>query len=137
MPYSERSLGVRLGREPGRYSWPHMLLGERAFAGMWEAGIRVHRSETGRTREDTRVRVLHHGCLPGAEGELVALLEAWCARLARGGTAELAVFTSVGSRAREALLPLAKQVEPYGLGVPIPEPADLAARGVYTDQPYF
>src|SRR5262249_61993529 len=95
----------------------------------------------GKTREAgegrRRALVLDTGFAPDAEGELVALLRAWCGTLIGRGFTHLSLFTSPGSPGYEALLPLAMRVEPYHFNIGLPEPPDVATRGLYADHLYF
>jgi hypothetical protein len=135
VPYTVESLTQRLEREPALYSWPHMLLGERAVVGVWVNAFRVLRTEGETTTEDVRSLVLDYGCEAGAEEELVALLRGWCREVHDAGSSELTIFTSPGARGHDALLPLSKRIEPYVTVTPI-RPSDLSG-GVYVDQLFF
>lgn len=137
IPYTVERLAARLEREPALYGWQHLRLGASAVVGIWPAGLRLTR-ESGATREETvRALVLDFGCTPEAEDEMIALLRAACATLAADGFTHLSVFSSPGSPARAALSPLAVRVEPYTFNMGLPEPADIASRGLYVDQLYF
>jgi len=137
VPYTERSLAVRLEREPELYSWRNFRLSDHAVAGVWPASLRVIRETTDGRSEDVRALVLDYGYEPRAEDELVALLRAECAALSNIAMTELAIFTSAPSGAYAQLTGLAKRTEPYLLFFAVPEPSDLARRGVYVDQLYF
>lgn len=73
----------------------------------------------------------------GAEDELIDLIAATCYELAIEGITELSLFTTPGDRVQPALLALAKEIEPYRLIMPVPEPSDLSAHGIYVDQVYL
>jgi hypothetical protein len=137
VPYTVDRLATRLGRDPATYGWSHLLLGENAVVGVWPAGMRIVRQSPAGREDTVRALVLDVGFPPGAEGEVVALLRAWCARLLDRGCSHLTVFTSPGSPGYDALRPLAARVEPYHFTMGIPEPADVATRGVYVDHLYF
>lgn len=137
LPYTVERLATRLGREPETYGWAHLLLGERAVVGVWPAGMRVLRQTPDGREESVRALVLDTGFAPDAEGELVALLRAWCGTLIGRGFTHLSLFTSPGSPGYEALLPLAMRVEPYHFNIGLPEPPDVATRGLYVDHLYF
>jgi hypothetical protein len=137
VPYTVERLATRLGREPAMYGWPHLLLAERAVVGVWPAGMRVLRETPQGRDESVRALVIDTGFAPGAEAELVALLRAWCGTLAGRGFTHLSLFTSPGSLGYEALRPLAARVEPYHFNIGLPEPPDVAARGLYVDHLYF
>jgi hypothetical protein len=143
-PYTAASLRARLERAPDVYSWPNVLVSERAVVGVWNAG-RIHTKRTladdGSVVAETRsVRgiVLDHGCEPGAEAELQALLAVAAAESAAAGMTALSIFTSVGTRTHDWLVPLGAEVEQYELSTPYtPEPDGAAGRGLYVDQVYF
>jgi hypothetical protein len=137
VPYTIERLAARLGREPALYGWPHLLLSERAVVGVWPAGLRILREAPDGREESVRALVIDTGFTSGAEGELVALVRAWCATLAEQGFTHLTLFTSPGSPGRDALQPLAVRIEPYHLNIGVPEPPDVAARGIYVDHLYF
>ncbi|MGH7786326.1 MAG: hypothetical protein ACRERC_05630 [Candidatus Binatia bacterium] len=137
IPYTVERLAARLEREPALYGWAHLRLGASAVVGIWPAGVRLLR-ETGATREESvRALVLDFGCAPGAEDELIGLLRAACGPLAKAGFTLLSLFSSPGGPARAALTALAVRVEPYVFNMGLPEPEDIASRGLYVDQLYF
>lgn len=142
-PYTEESLRARLERAPDVYSWPNVLMSERAVVGVWNAG-RIHTRRTsgddGTTVETRSVRgiVLDHGCETGAEGELEALLRVAASEAAAAGMTDLSIFTSVGTRTFGWLPALGAEIEQYELSTPYtPEPEGAASRGLYVDQIYF
>jgi hypothetical protein len=137
VPCTVESLAERLSREPRAYSWANVRLSDRAVVGVWPSAFRVLRDAGGTHTEDTRALILDYGFEPGAEAEFEALLRAVCAELADTGNSELSVFTSPPSPGNAVLLALAKRVEGYVAMMNIPEPPDLAARGIYIDQLYF
>ena len=135
--YTAESLAVRLGRQPDLYSWKHLRIGERAVLGVWPAQLRVLKETGGETTAETRALVLDYGFEEGAEGELVALLQSACGELVRADTTELTIFVTPQSTAYSRLAALAKLIEPYVLQILVPEPDDLAVRGIYVDQLYL
>jgi hypothetical protein len=135
--YTPETLAARLQRQPDLYSWGHLRLGARAVVGVWPAHLNVIRETGGDTLKDDRALVLDYGYEAGAEEELISLIRAECADLARNGTTELTIFTSQPAGGYSQLTALAKRIEPYVLGLYLPAPDDLARRGVYVDQLYF
>ena len=89
------------------------------------------------SEDSVRALVLDTGFEPGAEAELAALVRAWCGALQALGITHLTIFTSPGAPGRDALHALAARVEPYHFNIGLPEPADVATRGLYVDQLYF
>jgi hypothetical protein len=136
-PYTPERLTTRVTREPALYGWRDLLLGDRAVVGVWAAGLRIVRESPAGREESVRALVLDTGFEPGAEDELVRLLGAWCGRVQPLGITHLTVFTSPGSPGRDALHAIAARVEPYYFNIGLPEPPDVAVRGLYVDQLYF
>jgi hypothetical protein len=137
VPYTTERLAARLGRDPRTYGWAHLRLGDAAVVGVWPAGMRIVREDRDGREETIRALVLDYGFAPGAEGELIALLRAWCAELADRGMSHASVFTSPGGAGRAALHGLAARVEPFTVNIGLPEPPDVETRGVYVDHLYF
>jgi hypothetical protein len=137
IPYTTERLDARLARDARLYGWDHLLLGDRAVVGVWAAGIRMVRDGPAGREESVRALVLDTGFEIGAEVELVDLIRAWCGRLHALGMTHLTVFTSPGSPGRDAYHALAARVEPYHFNIGLPEPSDVATRGLYVDQLYF
>ncbi len=137
VPYTIERLATRLDREPHAYGWTHLLVGEQAVVGVWRAGLRVLREGPDGSEESVRALVLDTGFAPGAEGEVIALLRSWCATLSAEGFTHLTVFTSPGSPGRDALHGLAARIEPYHFNIGLPEPPDVATRGLHVDQLHF
>jgi hypothetical protein len=137
VPYTEETLVTRLTREPRLYSWPHLRVGHRAVVGVWPAHLNVIRTTGDTVDKQDRALVLDFGYEPGGEDELIELLRAERAALAAGGTTELTIFSCEPSTAHARLLALGKRIEPYVLSLYLPEPVDLASRGIYVDQLYF
>ena len=82
--------------------------------------------------------VLDHGCEPGAEAELEALLRVAARRSGSAGMTDLSIFTSTGTRTFGWLPALGAEIEQYELSTPYtPEPSGAADRGLYVDQIYF
>ena len=143
-PYTAASLRDRLERAPDVYTWRNLLLSERAVVGVWNAG-RIHTrrtlAEDGTVAKEARtVRgiVLDHGCEPGAEAELEALLRVAARRSGSAGMTDLSIFTSTGTRTFGWLPALGAEIEQYELSTPYtPEPSGAADRGLYVDQIYF
>ena len=143
-PYTEASIRERFERAPDVYSWRDVLLSDRAVVGLWNAG-RIHTRRTigddgavtGETRS-VRGIVLDHGCEPGAESDLVALLGIAAKEAQAAGMTDLSIFTSTGSRTFGWLPALGAELEQYELATPYtPEPEGAADRGLYVDQIYF
>ena len=140
LPYQETTLAERLSRSPDLYSWPNVLLGERAAVGVCDSGeTRTFRRAEGDAWTQRRALALDYGFERGAEDELVALLHAWCARvLADAGVTHLGVFSSPASSGSDVLRSLAADVEEYDLMPPgLQEPATTATNGIYVDAVYF
>src|SRR5205807_1460036 len=95
------------------YSFPQILLGDRATVGAWPAQLKVTKDANGQRSLSTRAVVLDHGFLPGAEEEFIALLRAACARLAASGHTELMFLTSEGSPSRALITDMASHIDPY------------------------
>jgi hypothetical protein len=136
-PYSRDSLRERLSRAPDSYSWSSFLISDRACVGVWAPKIGVIRREGGVETRDVRALVLDYGCTADGLDELVALVSQWRAALAAGGTTELSIFTSAGSRGGSALVALAKRREPYVVLCGLPPGDRVKERGIYVDQLYF
>jgi len=137
VPQTVQTLRMRLERQPDLYTWSNVVLGRAAVIGVWPADLNVIRQLGNETTTDRRALVLDYGYDDGGEDELIELLRAACGKLASHGTTELSIFTCEQSSAHSRLRSLAKRVEPYVLNLYIPEPDDLAERGVYVDQLYF
>jgi hypothetical protein len=137
VPYTVARLADRVTRERKLYGWHDLLVGERAVVGVWAAGLRIVRDTPAGREDSVRALVLDTGFEPGAEAELAALVRAWCGRLQALGITHLTVFTSPGAPDRDSLHALAARVEPYHFNIGLPEPADVATRGLYVDQLYF
>ena len=138
LPHTADSFTARMQRAPELYSWDHVLIGDGAVVGVWPAGMRVTTtSEDGSQRVSTRAVVLDHGFLPGAEGQLVALLRAWATRLLSLGHTEMTFITSEASPSAPVVTPLAAKVDPFAFRMAVPEPEGTAQRGVYVDAIYF
>lgn len=143
-PYTDATVRARLERAPDVYSWSSVLLSERAVVGVWDAG-RIHTrrtlAEDGTVSAESRsIRgiVLDHGCEPGAEAELQALLRIAARSSAAAGMTDLSIFTSDGTRTYGWLPALGREVEQYELSTPYtPEPEGVSERGLYVDQIYF
>lgn len=138
-PYTVDRLTARLSRAPELYSWPNLLIGERAVVGVWARGeIHTRIPDDGPPSTSTRAAVLDYGCERGAETELTDLLAAHCARLVPLGISHLGVFSSPASPAADLLSSMAAHVEEYDLMPPgITEPASVAEHGIYVDPVYF
>jgi hypothetical protein len=137
VPFTDEALTRRMLREPALYSWPNLLIGDRAALGVWDAGLRVRREAAGVVTNDVRALVLDYGCEPEAEGALVELIRAAAGSLKVGGTTELSIFCSAPSRAYPHLSRLAKRVEPYIIRCAVPPGPEVERRGIYVDQLYF
>lgn len=137
LPYTVQRLAARLEREPATYGWTHLLVGEPAVVGVRAASVRIQREGRGGREESGRALVIDTGFARGAEGDLVALLRAWCATLMAHGFTQMTLFTSPGSPGRDTLHRLAARIEPYHFNIGVPEPPDIATRGLYVDQLYF
>jgi hypothetical protein len=140
LPYTVGSLAERLARAPAQYSWGRVWLGEGAVVGVWPAGesIRLVMRSHGREWESRRGLVLDYGFISGSDGELEALLRAWCAWLAERNLDTLSIFTSERSPGYASLVRLARDVDAFDLWTPdMAEPPGAAERGLYIDQVYF
>lgn len=138
VPYTEASLAERLGRAPELYSWDDILLGNEAAVGVWASGeVRILERAGEVLSSASRAIALDYGFLPGAEGDLAGLLEAWCLRLAARGISHLGLFSSSTSPGYQALKALACAEEPYDLVTPRIADIPSAQGGVYTDPVYF
>ncbi len=140
-PYSVASLTERLERDPAQYSWGNILLADGAMAGVWQEGRYIAAKFTGsegQTNESPGAAVLDYGFLPGAGGEMRALLRAWCSFLMEQGMTGLSVFTSARSRTRPLFEGLTGEVSEFDFWTPaIPEPEGARSRGLYVDHIYF
>lgn len=141
LPYTQRSLAERMARAPAQYGWDRLWLNGGAVAGVWPEGESIAgrlRQPSGEWAESRAAVVLDYGCLPGHEGELLALLRAWCGWLAPRGMSALSLFTSEGRRLRDELLPLAASISRFDLWTPdLAEPPGARERGLYVDAVYF
>ena len=140
VPYTVESLGARLGRAPRQYSWPNMLMTDRAVVGVWPAGdsLKVITESQGRRTVSRRALVLDYGFLPGAEDELEDLLRAWCAKLVAQGIDTLSIFTSSPSAGSARICSLGSEVESFNMWSPgIAEGPDALQNGLYVDAIYF
>jgi hypothetical protein len=81
---------------------------------------------------------LDYAFAPGAQGELEALLRAWCGWLAPRGMDTLVIYTSPASVGSERLRALARATGEYFMWTPgIPVPPGAQDRGLYVDAVYF
>jgi hypothetical protein len=141
LPYTVESLTDRLERAPAMYSWENLRLGDGAVAGVWlEADwvtVRI-RGADGSEAVSRGAALLDHGCAPGAEGELEALLRGWCGEVARRGWDELTAFSSPPAHAWPVISGLTEQISLLDFWTPLlPEPEGAAERGLYVDHIYF
>lgn len=139
LAYTPERLVARLTRAPDLYTWDNVLLSERAVVGVWASG-QVHTlvPDSGEPVVSRRAAVLDYGFVPGGEEELEGLLRAWCSRLVDAGITHLGVFSSPASRGVAHIRALASGIEEYDLMPPgVPEPATVAAHGIYVDPVYF
>lgn len=140
LPYDEARLTERLSRDPAQYSWPNLLLTERAVVGVWPEGRWVTHYLVGPSGESVSrgAAVLDYGCLPGGEKELQALIHAHCAALTAEGMDSLSLFTSAPARLDSIVRPLAASAKHFDFWTPqISEPEGAANRGLYVDHIYF
>ena len=140
LPYSVASFSARMARAPGLYSWDQVWLTGRAVIGVWPEGesitVRVT-PEEGPAVESRGAAVLDFGYEQGAESELLGLLKAWGGWLDERGMSSLSLFSSPGARHWELLRRLG-EIRPFDFWTPaIPEPENVADRGVYVDHIYF
>ena len=140
LPYTVTSLSARMKRAPAQYSWEHVWLTDSAVVGVWPQGQSITTRVTpldGEPSESRGGAVLDFGYEPGGEGDLVALLRAWCGWLDKRGMSSLSLFSSPGARHWNVLQPLGA-VRPFDFWTPgIPEPGGVAGRGSYVDHIYF
>jgi len=137
VPYTTRSLGARLSREPASYGWPNFLVSERAAVGVWAPRMGVIVEENGVETRDVRALVLDYGCTADGVDELIGLIADWRHRLAAERTTELTLFTSAASRGSADLAALAKRRHSCVVNCRAPPADGVAQRGVYVDQLYF
>ncbi|HLY80621.1 MAG TPA: hypothetical protein VKQ70_14670, partial [Caulobacteraceae bacterium] len=99
VPYTAESLARRMSRAPDLYGWDRVWMSDRALVGAWAFGDALRMiTEIGGERTVSRSGVvLDYACAPGAEGELEALLRAWCGRLAGEGFDTLVIYSSPAS----------------------------------------
>jgi len=141
LPYTVESLTERLERAPEMYSWENLRLGDGAVAGLWfEADwvtVRVRQAD-GSEAVSRAGALLDHGCAPGAEGELEALLRGWCGEVARRGWDEVSAFSSPSAHVWPVISALTEQISLMDFWTPLlPEPEGAADRGLYVDHIYF
>jgi hypothetical protein len=140
LPYTAETLAARMARAPEQYSWERLSITNGAVVGVWPAGesIQVIVERGGEQAVSRRGLVLDYGFGDGAEGELEALLRAWCGWLAERGFDTLSVFTSERSPGYEKLHGLAAEVDAFDMWTPgIAVPSGAEERGLYVDQIYF
>ncbi|MCK9519972.1 MAG: GNAT family N-acetyltransferase [Dehalococcoidia bacterium] len=141
LPYTVERLRERLERAPAQYSWPNIWLTEGAVVGAWPEGDYVSTVVLGADGEkefDRGSIVVDYGCLPGREGELVALLEVACGWANERGYQSVTIFTSPGAQLHDAVVGMAENVVSFDFWTPgFPEPEGAARRGIYVDPVYF
>ncbi len=141
LPYTVESLTARLERAPEMYSWESLRLGDGAVAGLWfEADwvtVRVRLAD-GSEKVSRGAALLDHGCAPGAEAELEALMRGWCGDVARRGWDAVTAFSSPRAHAWPVISGLTDDFAAFDFWTPsLPEPEGAAERGLYVDHVYF
>lgn len=136
-PFHAAWVRDRFERAPEDFAWSDALVGEAAVVSVWDQRLVVTRTSEDDVDRSVRATVIDWGCEHNAEDELVALLRAWCATLAAAGTTHLTVLSSPTSPDRRVLEALSPKVEPFLLTLNVPEPSDVAERGIYVDPIYF
>jgi hypothetical protein len=137
-PYTAATVGERLSRATGVYSWRNLRLSDAAVVGVWLCAER--RTVTDGRRKETMVRalVLDYGFLPDrGSDELEALIRHWCARAREARITHLSIFSSPPSPGARLIAGLADHIEEFDFSFDAPEPMDLDERGVYVDPVYF
>jgi hypothetical protein len=128
----------RLERAPGAYAWGDVLVSEHAAVGVWMRGDHTcDRSPLG-VIERTEGTVMDFGYV-GEAGleEFELLLRAQCERAAARGITHLTLFSWTGSPIAKRLVKLFEGADEVVLRCSLPQPTDLASKGVYTDPVYF
>jgi hypothetical protein len=140
VPYTAETFARRVTRAPDLYGWDRVWLTEGALVGVWPAGQALRTvTETGGVQAvTTPAVVMDYAFAPGAEGELEALLRAWCAGLATRGIDTLVIYTSPKSPGAELINGLGRATGAFFMWTPnIPVPDGATERGIYTDAAYF
>lgn len=138
MPYDVGRLRERLARHPKQYGFPQLRLAEGAVVGVWDAQERIVREGAAGRSESLCAWVLDYGIAsPDALGALDHLLRSWCGELTARGVTHLSLFSHDASPAAPLVRDLAETIAPSEFQSSVPEPADLAARGLYVDPIYW
>lgn len=141
LPYTLRSLHERLERDPRLYGWSDIWIGNGAVLGVWRQAkwvVARYTDAAGNVALERGAAVLDYGCLPGAQADLGALIQAWCGHLVDEGMTELSLFSSPGTCAWPVVANLQARVSQYDLWTPnLPEPEGARSRGIYVDHIYF
>jgi hypothetical protein len=137
-PYTEDTLRERLGRAPGSYGFPQILLGEKAALGVWMSGEKIVHTAGGVTTHSTLASVLDFG-FEGDAGltELQDLLRTASGMGYDAGMTHLSILSSQPSLAYPALADMADGIDHYTMATLRVEPPALSARGLYADHVYF
>jgi hypothetical protein len=137
-PYTAETLGARLTRDPGQYTWSDVRVHGGAAVGIGRELLGVTKERDGAKQVSRRALALDHGFVAGQEDDYVALIDWWCSQLATVGATHLAVFTSERSATYEIVRAMAEEVEVFDFwAFEIPEPKALVERGFYVDPVYF
>ena len=138
LPYDVVRLRQRLARNPTQYGFPQIRLTDGAVVGVWDAQEHIVRESAAGASESLRAWVLDYGIAsPSALGALEQLLRSWCGELAARGVTHLSLFCHDASPAAPLVRDLAETIAPVEFQSSVPEPADLAARGLYVDPIYW
>ena len=139
VPYTAASFDERLSRDPAQYGSEHVAVLGGAVVGVGRDVVRVTKECDGVVDESVRAVALDHGFEPGCEDDYRTLLLSTAARLgSTAGATHLAVFTSERSSTFGVVSELAAEIEPFDFwAFELPEPAAVAAKGLYVDPIYF
>jgi hypothetical protein len=140
VPYTADGFAARVSRAPDLYGWDKVWLTDAALVGAWPAGqaLRTVTQVGEQQTVNTPAVVMDYAFAPGAEGELEALLRAWCGALAPTGIDTLVLYTSPASPGASLIAQLGGTVSDFFTWTPnIHPPPDAAQLGLYTDAAYF
>jgi len=138
VPLDADAVCTRLERSASDYGFSSVGVGDRAVAGVWDAGWGLVVTRDGTTVEEQRLASLADwAALAGGEDQLVDLVRGWCAELVERGVTHLLAFADERSAAGRAICSLASSVTVFRTSSTVNEPPGTGDRGIYVDPIWF